>query len=98
MKELSHIIGPICVALALLLDISSYWRQIAKIKREKKSNNVSAMSYLYKIAKAGFAILALAIYCNWVGMGMEILLLVVYTVSFIVIVKYKPKKWKLFNN
>lgn len=94
--NITHIIGPICVAMALLLDISSYWKQIDKILKTKRSTQVSSSSYLYKIAKAIFAILGLMVYSNWVGTGMEIVLLLVYIVSLFVIAKYKPKGWKLF--
>jgi uncharacterized protein with PQ loop repeat len=92
-----HIVGSICVALALILDISSYWKQIAKILKTKKSNQVSSSSYLYKIAKGVFAILGLLVYSNWVGFGMEVVLLLVYIGSLIVIMRFKPKGWTLFG-
>jgi|WetSurMetagenome_2_1015567.scaffolds.fasta_scaffold643430_3 hypothetical protein len=92
----NHIIGSICVALALILDISSYWKQIAKILKTKKSSQVSSSSYMYKVAKGLFAVGGLVIYQNWVGMGMEIVLIVVYLVSLFIIIKFKPKNWRLF--
>ncbi len=75
----------------------SYWKQIAKTLRTKKSAHVSSSQYLYKMAKAMFALVGLAIYSNWVGMGLEIFMLLVYIASFIVIIRYKPKKWKMWD-
>lgn len=95
--NIAYVIGPICVAIALLLDISSYWKQIDKILHTKKSAQVSSSSYLYKIAKAIFAVLGLMVYSNWVGLGMELVLLIVYIVSLVVIAKYKPKGWRLWK-
>jgi len=93
----SHLVGSICVALALILDISSYWKQIAKILKTKKSSQVSSSSYLYKIAKGIFAILGLLIYSNFVGLGMEVILLLVYIVSLLIVIRYKPRRWRLFG-
>lgn len=90
-------IGSICVTLALLLDSISYYRQIAKTLRTKKSRDVSSSAYLYKIAKAILAGIGLCIFSNYVGLVMETVMLVVYVISLWVICKYKPKGWKLFQ-
>jgi len=90
-------IGGACVAIAILLDTMSYWRQIKKTLRTKKSAQVSSTQYLYKIAKALCAMTGLAIYLNWVGFGIEAVMLLVYIISLVVVIKYKPKRWTLFG-
>jgi uncharacterized protein with PQ loop repeat len=90
-------IGVVAVTLAVLLDTWSYWKQIAKTIKTKKSAQVSSSQYLYKIAKALCALLGLAIYSNWVGVGIETVMLVVYIISLVVVAKYKPKDWKLLG-
>jgi uncharacterized protein with PQ loop repeat len=89
-------IGTVCVGMALFLDTVSYWKQIVKTIKAKKSSQVSSSSYLFKIAKALFSMTGLAIYFNWVGFGMEAFMLIVYAISLIIIAKYKPRGWRLF--
>jgi uncharacterized protein with PQ loop repeat len=84
------------VAAALFLDTLSYYRQIKKTIKAKHSNQISAMSFLYKIGKACLAMIGLAIYNNYVGLGMECFMLVVYMVTLWIICSYKPKGWRLF--
>jgi uncharacterized protein with PQ loop repeat len=88
-------IGTICVGTALALDTMSYYKQIAKTIRTKKSSQVSSSAYLYKIGKVIFAMGGLAVYQNFVGLGMEFFMLAVYVASLIVIAHYKPRGWKL---
>ena len=95
--ELKHIIGSLCVAAALFFDILGYWRQARKIIKEKHSNQVSSTSYLYKVLKGLLAVGGLIIFSNWVGLGMEVVLIIVYIVSLFIIVRYKPKGWKMFK-
>lgn len=90
-------IGTFCVLLALFLDTGSYWKQIKKTVKYKHSNQVSTSAYLWKIAKALCAMVGLGVYCNWVGLGMEVFMLTVYVVSLIVIAKYKPSGWSLWK-
>lgn len=90
-------IGTVCVMSAIILDSLSYYKQIAKTLHTKKSAQVSTSSYLYKIAKAIFAMGGLMIYTNWVGFSMEVFMMIVYIVSLLIIMKYKPKKWGLFK-
>ena len=90
-------IATLCVAIALFLDTASYWRQIKKTIRTKKSSQVSTTAFLYKIAKALFAMGGLAIYKNFVGLGMEIFMIIIYTASLAVIAHYKPRGWKLLK-
>lgn len=91
-----NVVGVACIAIALFLELASYYKQIAKTIRTKKSAHISSTAYLYKIAKYIFTIIGLTIYSNWVGLGMEIAALVICLVAFYLIVKYKPKGWKLF--
>jgi uncharacterized protein with PQ loop repeat len=90
-------IATLAVTLALTLDTWSYYKQIAKTLRTKRSAQVSSSSFLFKIAKALCALVGLGIYKNWVGLGMECFMLVVYVVTLAVICKYKPRNWRLFK-
>jgi uncharacterized protein with PQ loop repeat len=90
-------IATLAVALALFLDTISYYKQIAKTLKTKRSGQVSSSSFLYKIAKAGCALVGLGIYKNFVGMAMECFMLVVYIVTLIVICRFKPKGWRLWG-
>lgn len=90
-------IGSACITLALVLDSTSYYRQIAKTLRTKKSKDVSSSAYLYKIMKALLAAVGLVIFSNYVGLAMELVMLVVYGVSLYVICLYKPRGWSLFG-
>jgi len=89
-------LGTICVALALLLDSASYWKQIVKILRTKRSKDVSSSSYLLKIGKAVIAAVGLALFANYAGLVMELVMLTVYVASLVVICRFKPRKWRLF--
>lgn len=90
-------VGTVCVTLALILDSMSYWKQIAKVLRTKRSSQVSSSAYVYKITKVMFSMTGLIIYSNWVGFSMEVWMLSVYIASLIIIAKFKPKDWKLWN-
>jgi len=89
-------IGTVCVATALFLDSASYYKQIAKILRTKRSKDVSSSSYLLKIGKAAIAAIGLATFANYAGLVMELVMLSVYIVSLVVICKYKPRRWRLW--
>lgn len=90
-------LGIICVGLALVLELLSYWKQISKTLRERNSDHVSSSAYMLKIAKYIFTLVGLAIYSNWVGFGLELAALGICLVAFYLIVKYKPKGWRLFT-
>ena len=90
-------IATLSVGIALFLDSMSYYKQIKKTLRTKKSSQVSSSSFLYKIAKALFAAVGLAIYNNRVGLGMEAFMLVIYIISLGVIAHFKPKGWSLWK-
>lgn len=90
-------IGTTAVVSALWLDTMSYWKQIAKTIRTKRSTQVSSSQFLYKIAKALCALTGLAVYSNWVGVGIETFMVGVYIISLYIVAKYKPKNWSLFK-
>lgn len=94
---MTYAIGIGLVALALILDTLSYWRQIHKTIKTKHSSQVSSMQYVYKIGKALAALVGLALYANWVGVIMEVFMLVIYIVSLVVVAHYKPRGWRLFK-
>lgn len=90
-----RVIGVACVAIALLLELGSYWKQIAKTLRTKKSKDVSTSAYLLKVVKYAFTMVALAIYANWVGLLMEVVSLVACLIALAIVAKYKPRNWRL---
>ena len=79
-----QVIGVLLVGIALFLDTMSYWKQIRKTLRTKRSTQVSSTQYLYKIGKAMCALAGLALYSNWVGVIMETFMLIIY-ILFLVI-------------
>ena len=93
-----NILGIFCVAAALVLELASYYKQIAKTLRSKHSNQVSSTAYLLKLIKYIFTMIGLAIYLNWVGFIMELAALLICLVAFYIIIKHKPKGWKLFGH
>lgn len=97
MDQLWNNVATVSVVLALWLDTASYYRQIIKTIRTKKSAQVSSTAFLYKIAKAVCAIVGLAVYRNYVGVGMESFMCAVYVASLLVIIRYKPKGWSLWK-
>lgn len=89
-------IGIACVVIALFLEFASYYKQIAKTLRTKKSAQVSSTAYLLKIAKYIFTLIGLALYSNWVGFGLEVGALIICCVALYIVARYKPKNWRLF--
>jgi uncharacterized protein with PQ loop repeat len=92
-----HVMGVVCITLAVILEFASYYKQVAKTLRTKKSAHVSSSSYLLKIAKYLVTITGLAIYANWVGVGIEIAALAACVIVLYIVAKYKPKGWRLFS-
>jgi uncharacterized protein with PQ loop repeat len=90
-------LATLAVGMALYLDTVSYYKQIKKTLRTKKSAQVSSSSFLYKICKAFCALIGLGIYQNWVGLGMETFMLLVYVVTLYIIAKFKPQGWSLWK-
>jgi len=90
-------IGVACITIAVILELASYYKQIAKTLRTKNSAQVSSSAFMLKIAKYLFTLVGLAIYANWIGFGIEVAALVFCCVALYIIAKYKPKGWTLFN-
>ena len=90
-------IGAGLITLAVVLDLGSYWRQVAKTLRTGKSRHVSTTAFLLRIAKDICLLVSLSIYANWVGVGVHILSLLACTLTLIVVAKHKPKGWKLWG-
>ena len=89
-------IGVICIIAALFCEIWAYYKQAAKTLRTKKSAHVSTSFLMIRLAKYAFTLVALAIYANWIAFGMQIVALVSCVAVLIVVIKYKPKNWRLF--
>ena len=89
-------VATLCVGIALFLDTASQYRQIRKTLRTRKSSQISSTAFLYKISKVFFSITGLMIYQNFVGASMEAFMLVVYIIALSVVIRYKPKNWRLF--
>ena len=94
---MKRIIALSCVVIALFLDSLSYYRQIKKTLKTKRSSQVSSTSFIYKMFKAKFSMIGLALWSNWVGFGMEAFMFIVYAISLGVIAKFKPRGWKLWS-
>ncbi len=92
-----HWIGIACATAALIFEFSSYWKQITKTIRAKHSNQVSSSAYLYKIAKITFNLINLAIFSNWVGVGMEVASLLICITALTVVAHFKPRGWRLIK-
>jgi uncharacterized protein with PQ loop repeat len=90
-----RVIGVTCVTIALVLEVGSYWKQIAKTLRTKKSKDVSTSAYLLKVVKYAFTMIALAIYVNWIGFLMEVVSLAACLIALSIVARFKPKGWKI---
>ena len=92
-----RIVGIVCVSIALVLELASYYKQISKTLKAKHSSQVSSTAYLLKIVKYIFTLVALGIYANWIGFLLEFAALAICLVAFAIIIRYKPRGWKLFG-
>ena len=97
MSVFMHEIGPACLTIALLLDVGSYYKQVKKTLRTKKSRHVSTSSLVLRILKDIFLLISLIVYSNWVGVGVHVVSLLACSTTLAVVCKYKPKGWKLFK-
>lgn len=70
--------------------------QIKKTKKIEDSEHVSSASYEYKLLKYIFALAALVVAGNWVGVWIEVISLVLCVVALGTVAKYKPDDWSLF--
>jgi hypothetical protein len=92
-----HTVGAVLATAAVFFDVSSYVKQIEKTLRVKHSKDVSTRAYMLKILKIFCSTTSLAIFANWVGLFMETCALAACVSTFIVVIKYKPKSWRLFQ-
>lgn len=90
-------IGVSCIVLSLVLEFASYYKQIAKTLKTKKSAQVSSTAYLLKIMKYVVTLIGLALYSNWVGFGLEVGALFMCCIALGIVSKYKPKGWHLLS-
>jgi len=97
MNSVLSSIGVACVTIAVILELGSYYKQIAKTIYTKRSSHVSSSAFVYKIAKYIVTLIALGIYANWVAFGIEVAALTFCCWALYTIMRYKPKDWKLFD-
>lgn len=90
-------IAVICLMIAVFLDVSSHVYQIKKTRRDGKSSQISVKSLVLRSTKCAFTLIPLAIYANWLGFGMQVISLTACCTALIVVIKYKPKGWRLFK-
>jgi len=91
------VIGICCAVCAVMFSLLAYYKQIQKTLRTKRSNQVSSTSYMMYLAHYTCSMTALILFSNWVGLCMEASACVACLTCFGIVIKYKPKKWKLFN-
>jgi hypothetical protein len=91
------IIGTACVVISLILEGGSYYKQIAKTLRTKRSSQVSSSAFVLKIAKYLITLIALCIYNNWLAFWIEVAALLFCSMALFIIIKYKPKNWSLWK-
>lgn len=92
-----HTIGVILATIAVAFDFASYYKQITKTLNTKRSKDVSTRAYMAKLLHYFCSILALAIFANWLGFLMELAAAIVCAICFAIVIKFKPKNWRLFS-
>lgn len=90
-------IGACLAFIAVFFDFMSYYRQIAKTLATRHSKDVSTRAYMAKLLHYLCSTISLAIFANWLGFGMEAAAGLVCLICFMIVVRYKPKNWKLFQ-
>lgn len=89
--------GAILATCAVLFDFENWYKQINKTLRTKQSSQISSSALMAKIGHYFCSISSLLIFANWLGAGMEIIALTCCLTLFCLVVKYKPRGWKLFS-
>lgn len=92
-----HSIGVACLTIAVLMELASYYKQVAKTLRTKRSSQVSSSAFVYKIIKYIFTLVGLAVYSNWVGFGLEVAALTFCSWALYTVARFKPKGWSLWK-
>lgn len=95
MIQVLHYIGVVFLTCAVILKLSSYYKQIQKTKKAKKSSQVSSSAFLCKMGEYIFSLIALVIYENYLGALIAVAGIAMCTWALRVIIKTKPKGWKL---
>jgi uncharacterized protein with PQ loop repeat len=91
-----QIVGYILIFVSAVLEVLAYLRQIEKIRKTRRSKDISSTSYLYKFMKYICAMISLFIFANWQGLTLEIIATIVFLVAFYEVIKNKPDGWHLF--
>ena len=88
-------IGIACITIAIFLKFLSYYRQIEKTRRTKRSTQVSSSAFLCKMGEYAAASIGLSLLGNWWGVLITCGGLGFCSWALYVIAKNKPKRWKL---
>ena len=91
-----RIIGALLAVCAVLFDFANWYKQINKTLRTKHSSQISSSALLAKIGHYCCSVTSLLIFANWLGAGMEMIALTCCFITFSLVIKYKPKNWRLF--
>jgi len=65
------LIGIVCAIGSITFDLLSYYKQIAKTLKTKKSSQVSSTAYMMKLGHYTCSVIALMLFSNWAGLTME---------------------------
>jgi uncharacterized protein with PQ loop repeat len=96
MAAMVKLIGIVCAVGSISFDLLSYWKQISKTLRTKRSAQVSSSAYIMKLLHYTCSIIALAVFANWTGFTMEMFAFTACIICFYLVIRYKPKNWRLF--
>lgn len=91
------LIGIICAIGAVFFSIEAYYRQIRKTLRTRHSGQVSSTSYMMYLAHYSCSMTALILFSNWAGLFMEASACVACLATFLIVIHFKPKGWRLFS-
>ena len=89
-------IGVVLLTIAVMLELASYYKQIAKTLKTKRSSQVSSSAFVYRWIKYIVTIGGLCVFANWVAVAVEVAALVFCSIALYIVCKYKPKGWRLF--
>jgi hypothetical protein len=95
--KMLKLIGIACATGSILFDLASYYKQIAKTLRTRRSSQVSSSAYMLKLSHYTCSVIALILFYNWVGLVMELAALIACLFCFVIVVRCKPKSWKLID-
>jgi hypothetical protein len=90
-------IGIVLVTGAVLFDFTNWQKQISKVLRTKHSSQISSSALLAKVGHYFCSVTSLLIFENWLGAFMECIALICCLITLSLVIKYKPRKWRLFS-